>query len=195
MKATAITTATTSFQTALNNALGGTKSYILPATIATAHEKDVVFHFGLPDADLTSGVIPIYARLSASLLLDSTNKAIGPDYILASPVVGEQRCLPSAGAGACSSNFGLFWPAVAKVDAGVPPMFFGGSSKETLYNTCYVLRYVATGELQLSTLDALLTRWAALKVGNVYSLACRSSRFSRSRALIRSRSSVVGPTR
>ena len=181
-KAAAVQTATNSLQTAIGAAFAHTKTITIKDSIVSSNNNKDVYHISTTGAS-ASGNIAVYARLSASMVLDQGLSKVSFDDVLDDMDIGSQRCLaPIAGGVPCTLSQKLFWDALHAEDSSITSKsFFDKPFTNKILDVCDSVRDFARANLALSTLDTLLVRWAALKKGGLYDVLTNDAKKSQLR--------------
>lgn len=164
--------ATTQLQTAIARAFTVDDTKKTTKALLSTGMQDLAYHIDVDELEQAAGNLAIYVRLSASLVLDNmgeNDKEITVDRVLTDTDIGTVRCIPELPKPACTLLPRTFRSALKEYNKDIPPRFFDLSAdgKKKVYDTCQQLREFATGNLKLSTLDALLVRWAAVKLSKL----------------------------
>jgi hypothetical protein len=166
-------TAFTNFQNGITAAFSRDQTYPFQAKpLLTLGEKDLLYHVKASSIETATGKTLVFTRLSASILLDNINdQVITVDRVLEDPEAGATRCIPELPTPKCQVVTQTLLEAFRASDQGrtAPERFFDFSKdgQKKVLETCDNLRSFATGKLGLSTLDALLFRWAAVRYGRL----------------------------
>jgi hypothetical protein len=168
---TAFANAGNDLQSLINSSLSGTTRAPITKYLMTNGSKNLAYHLLSSFQPNSTGNIAIYARLSSSLILDTIGDDIDYEKILTNDI-GEVPCIPSLPTpnANCVVKSETFLDAYKAHVTTMAPEFFDLSSDagmKNVFNTCDDLRLFSTGTLKLSTLDALLVRWAAVKDGRL----------------------------
>ena len=161
----------TEFETAVNNAGDLFKKYGGEFTLEAVSGSAGRLKFSMPRfVARTSGSIFIYPRLVASLLIDTkpvTIQSLEPNDILMSCGLMTRECAKQVLAKkSCDKASQTVHEMLAvALAAGDPALFdlYSADGRKKLFKSCQKLRFFTTSTLELSTMDALLTRWAAVK--------------------------------
>lgn len=117
-----------------------------------------------------SGTLVIYPRLIASILIDSkaatSGETLSPESILGSRGLSTRRCSSEIlSKGSCDLKVETVTQSLLTYLQATSPAIFDLNTEEGLkkvYDTCQRIRYWTTDVLELSTIDALAVRWAAM---------------------------------
>jgi hypothetical protein len=117
--------------------------------------------------DPAAGYFAFYIKLTASQVL-GPNMNVTAGEILADGYLGAKTCAPKPGSkmADCVPDRKTFREYMASQITNMPLRFFDLKTPELrkkIFDTCTNIRIKATESLGLSTIDALLVRWAAVK--------------------------------
>lgn len=151
-------------------AAGGQRNYFVANHFLKINDGNKGrLHLAVPNViNPNSFYLTIFARKVASLALSDGAPEVSPNWILQSTSLGNRNCHSKQLAdGTCGHS------AVTVLKRLMPnrkpeetPHLFDLTSDENIkrvYNLCGHVRNVTTGEMGLSTIDALLVRWAITK--------------------------------
>lgn len=146
------------------------KSYQEP--LLTPGEKDLSYDIFMPAIEEKNDHAVINVELSASMLLDNIDdKEVTVGRVLEDTEIGANHCIPEIPAPKCQIVNQTFGDAFHQSVYGktTPSRFFDFTpeGEKKVLDTCEAIRDFASTKLQLSTLDALLVRWAAVKQGKL----------------------------
>lgn len=174
-RATAYETAATQFQTAFNDAGRIPASNKREVTLSAAGGPQSRFALSMPSIiSPTAGYFAFFVNLKASLVL-TPSLNVTPDNILINTNLGAPTCSPKPATkmSECLPTAKTFRSHMHDKIEKMPPRFFDTTNPEkrkSTFDTCIRIRTEATENLRLSTLDALLVRWAAVKDGGLMDL-------------------------
>jgi len=167
------TDAANELQTAFNDSSKIANTNNVPTVMPLEGVSTSRYKISMPTIISTgAGYFAFYVKLTASQVL-AKNSTVTPGLILANQTLGFKTCYPKPGAklADCAPDRKTFRDFMISVDATMPVRFFDlrtAESRKKVYGTCDQLRIRSTETLALSTIDALLVRWAAIKEGKLY---------------------------
>jgi hypothetical protein len=122
-----------------------------------------------------TGNLVLYVRRSASILLDTRQKAITPIAILSSDRIALRQCgIDATVKGTCASakslRAALFDAAKTIVDKPSIDIYDLKSqqTRGNILNLCKIMRNTLRETFHLSVLDEMLVRWALVKQSGLY---------------------------
>lgn len=123
------------------------------------------------DGESDTGKLVIYARLIGSIALDTNERDITPRMIMQSEPLTARKCSPpDIATGKCEAPNQTIRGSLRTLGKELPVDVFDVSTddgRKQVFRLCDEVRVHATETLKLSTLDALLVRWAATKISGL----------------------------